>query len=108
MTSQFHQFVELLKSGNIIILKHDEYILMELDKFRDSNTELSKMSKEYNKYLQEHKDNVSKAFYWIQTNLPELLTGDYDRKSYMKLSINTSRQIDYILNEIIKKLGEVK
>lgn len=36
------------------------------------------MSKEYNKYLQEHKNNVAKAFYWIQTNLPELLTGDYD------------------------------
>jgi hypothetical protein len=36
------------------------------------------MSKEYNKYLQEHKSNVAAAFYWIQTNLPELLTGDYD------------------------------
>lgn len=36
------------------------------------------MSKEYNKYLQEHRSNVAKAFYWIQENLPELLIGDYD------------------------------
>lgn len=36
------------------------------------------MSKEYNKYLQEHKNNVAKAFYWLQTNLPELLKGEYD------------------------------
>jgi hypothetical protein len=36
------------------------------------------MSKEYNKYLQEHKDNVAAAFYWIQKNLPEILTGGFD------------------------------
>ena len=36
------------------------------------------MSKEYNKYLQEHRSNVAAAFYWIQQNLPELLLGDYD------------------------------
>lgn len=36
------------------------------------------MSKQYNKYLQKHKANVAAAFYWIQTNLPELLTGNYD------------------------------
>lgn len=37
-----------------------------------------KMSKEYNKYLQEHKANVAAAFYWIQQNLPEILTGGFD------------------------------
>jgi hypothetical protein len=36
------------------------------------------MSKEYNKYLQDHRNNVATAFYWIQTNLPELLVGDFD------------------------------
>lgn len=36
------------------------------------------MSKQYNLYLKEHKANVAAAFYWIQTNLPELLTRDYD------------------------------
>lgn len=36
------------------------------------------MSKEYNKYLQEHKSNVAAAFYWIQKNLPDLLSGGFD------------------------------
>jgi hypothetical protein len=36
------------------------------------------MSKEYNKYLDEHRANVTKAFYWMQTNLPDLLSGGYD------------------------------
>lgn len=36
------------------------------------------MSKEYNKYLQEHRTNVAAAFYWLQENLPEVLKGDYD------------------------------
>lgn len=31
------------------------------------------MSREYDIYLQEHKDNVKKGFEWIKTNLPELL-----------------------------------
>ena len=31
------------------------------------------MSREYNLYLTEHKDNVTKGFKWIQENLPELL-----------------------------------
>lgn len=40
------------------------------------------MSKEYNKYLQEHRNNVAAAFYWIQDKLPELLKGnsDYERQ----------------------------
>lgn len=36
------------------------------------------MSKEYNKYLQEHKANVAAAYYWFNQNLPEILRGDYD------------------------------
>lgn len=31
------------------------------------------MSREYDSYLQEHKENVAKAFYWLRDNLPELL-----------------------------------
>ena len=36
------------------------------------------MSKEYNKYLQEHRANVAKAFYWMQTNVPHLMVNDYE------------------------------
>ena len=36
------------------------------------------MSYQYDKYLNDHKANVAKAFYWIRYNLPELLIGDYD------------------------------
>ena len=38
------------------------------------------MSKQYNQYLQEHKANVAKAFYWLQTNTPYLLVDDYERQ----------------------------
>lgn len=31
------------------------------------------MSREYDLYLEEHKRNVAKGFYWIRENLPELL-----------------------------------
>ena len=31
------------------------------------------MSKEYDLYLEQHRANVAKGFYWIQENLPELL-----------------------------------
>lgn len=31
------------------------------------------MSKEYDLYLEQHKANVTKGFYWIRDNLPELL-----------------------------------
>ena len=31
------------------------------------------MSKEYNKYLQEHRANVAAAFNWFQQNIPEIL-----------------------------------
>ena len=36
------------------------------------------MSKQYNEYLKNHKQNVADAFYWISDNVPDLLTGDYD------------------------------
>ena len=31
------------------------------------------MSKQYDLYLDQHRGNVAKGFYWIQENLPELL-----------------------------------
>lgn len=31
------------------------------------------MSREYDLYLEQHKGNVAKGFYWIRENLPELL-----------------------------------
>ncbi len=34
------------------------------------------MSREYDLYLQEHKENVAKGFYWIQENLPGLLESE--------------------------------
>lgn len=36
------------------------------------------MSKEYNQYLQEHRDNVAKAFYWLNDNVPHLMVDDYE------------------------------
>jgi hypothetical protein len=33
------------------------------------------MSKEYNKYLEEHKANVAKGYYWLVDNLPEVVGG---------------------------------
>lgn len=38
------------------------------------------MSKKYNQYLQEHKANVAKAFYWLLENTPYLIVGDYERQ----------------------------
>lgn len=35
------------------------------------------MSREYDLYLQQHKDNVRKGFEWIKLNLPELLNCGY-------------------------------
>ena len=32
-----------------------------------------RMSKQYDLYLEQHRGNVAKGFYWIQENLPELL-----------------------------------
>lgn len=34
-----------------------------------------RMSREYDLYLQQHKDNVMKGYDWIKVNLPELLDG---------------------------------
>lgn len=31
------------------------------------------MSKEYDLYLDQHKENVRKGFYWLKHNLPEVL-----------------------------------
>ena len=31
------------------------------------------MSKQYDLYLEQHRSNVAKGFYWIQENIPELL-----------------------------------
>lgn len=39
------------------------------------------MSRDYDLYLNQHKGNVAKAFYWIRENLPELLI-DNDTVSY--------------------------
>ena len=33
------------------------------------------MSREYDLYLQEHKENVAKGFDWLHENLPEVLAG---------------------------------
>lgn len=49
------------------------------------------MSKEYNKYLQEHRNNVAAAFYWIQASLPELLKGNYDYERQITADHDTSK-----------------
>lgn len=36
------------------------------------------MSKEYDLYLEEHKNNVAKGYHWIKENLPELVDGKID------------------------------
>lgn len=33
------------------------------------------MSIQYDNYLQQHKSNVAKAFYWIRDNIPDLIKG---------------------------------
>lgn len=33
------------------------------------------MSEQYDLYLQEHKENVAKAFHWLRLKLPHLLVG---------------------------------
>lgn len=38
------------------------------------------MSKEYNKYLQEHKANVSAAYYWLKKNTPHLMVDELERQ----------------------------
>lgn len=47
------------------------------------------MSKEYNEYLNEHKGNVAKAFYWIRDNLPDLLNGS----TFSNIDFDYERQI---------------
>ena len=36
------------------------------------------MSQQYDRYLEQHKGNVKRAFEWIRDNLPYLLKGAYD------------------------------
>ena len=36
------------------------------------------MSKEYDAYLEKHKENVRRGYIWLQTNLPELFDGKQD------------------------------
>lgn len=36
------------------------------------------MSKEYDLYLEQHKGNVAKGFYWIKENLPKVLEGCFE------------------------------
>lgn len=36
------------------------------------------MSKQYDEYLKQHKNNVVKGYIWLQTNLPHLFTGQSD------------------------------
>lgn len=36
------------------------------------------MSNQYDRYLDQHKSNVKRAFDYIRDNLPELVIGDYD------------------------------
>ena len=45
------------------------------------------MSKEYDLYLEEHKANVAKAFYWIRDNLPEVLKLYYGNESDLEHQI---------------------
>ena len=36
------------------------------------------MSHQYEQYLNQHKENVKKGFYWIRDNIPELIKPGYD------------------------------
>jgi hypothetical protein len=80
------------------------------------------MSKQYDLYLEQHRLNVAKGFYWIQENLGELLIDiwwAFSRKdmhlgeifnwynqhfNYIKLSDETRSTVENILSEIAKKL----
>lgn len=56
------------------------------------------MSKQYNDYLKMHKDNVTKAFYWIKQYLPELTKGDSDLERQITLYHDSSKSstLEYI------------
>jgi len=57
------------------------------------------LSREYNKYLQEHKTNVGNAFMWIQDNLPELLKDDYERQICADHDQSKSNEDEYYAYE---------
>ena len=58
------------------------------------------MSKEYDLYLEQHRANVAKGFYWMQENLPELLI-DIPNVSY-------EHQICYLHDEYKDDSAEYK
>lgn len=58
------------------------------------------MSREYDLYLDQHKENVAKGFYWIRDNLPELLqTSDGFVPEYLEQQICKAHDISKALND---------
>lgn len=52
------------------------------------------MSKEYNQYLKEHKENVAKAFYWMRENLPNVFVNvDEDLERQICVEHDSSKSI---------------
>lgn len=51
------------------------------------------MSREYDMFLKEHRENVANAFYWISENLTELLDG-YDGEEFNELEDQICRDHD--------------
>lgn len=49
------------------------------------------MSKQYDEYLKQHRDNVRKGFEWIKENLPQLVIGDYDYEWQIALNHDFSK-----------------
>lgn len=49
------------------------------------------MSKQYDNYLEQHKDSVWKGFEWIQNNIPEVLLPEYDYEWQIRFNHDHSK-----------------
>lgn len=61
------------------------------------------MSREYDLYLEQHRGNVAKGFYWIRENLPELLIDmpgvDYEHQICFSHDRSKDNKVEYIPEE---------
>lgn len=53
------------------------------------------MSIQYDQYIQQHKTNVAKGFYWIRDNIPELIMGDCEHQICFGHDFSKNDQDEY-------------
>lgn len=57
------------------------------------------MSEKYDEYIREHKENVSKAFYWLRDNLPEIFSDEYFKRDCEFECVRNHDESKYIDDE---------